>query len=203
MAPGLHCLGSGSGSIYGSYTHTAGAANPALPVKPTRHEFISLPYCVTLYATWQHKPMSMDASPPPPPKEREAGPATYLDAATSIDTIAAIRAGISTNIMDEFKERLDITDAKLSEILRIPKRTLSRRRQEGQLRPDESERVLRLLHVVRHAERVLGSTKEARQWMREPNFALGNETPLQFCDTGPGARRVDQLLGQIAHGIAT
>jgi len=121
----------------------------------------------------------------------------------SIDMIAAIRSGVSIEVLDDLKERLDITDADLSEIVRIPKRTLSRRRKEGQLRPDESERVLRLLTVVRHAEEVMSSTKEARQWMQEPNFALGNETPLQFCDTGPGARRVDQLLGQIEHGIST
>lgn len=121
----------------------------------------------------------------------------------SIDMIAAIRSGVSIEVLDDLKERLDITDADLSEIVRIPKRTLSRRRKEGQLRPDESERVLRLLTVVRHAEEVMSSTEEARQWMQEPNFALGNETPLQFCDTGPGARRVDQLLGQIEHGIST
>ena len=103
----------------------------------------------------------------------------------------------------DLKERLDVTDAVLAEIVRIPKRTLSRRRSEGRLRPDESERVLRVLRVARHAERVMGSIEEARQWMQEPNFALGDETPLQFCDTGPGARRVDQLLGQLAHGIST
>ena len=126
-----------------------------------------------------------------------------LEAGTSIDTIAAIREGLSFEVLVDLKERLDITDAALSEIVRIPKRTLSRRRREGQLRPDESERVLRVLRVAHHAERVMGSIEEARQWMQEPNFALGNETPLQFCDTGPGARRVDHLLGQLAHGIST
>ena len=40
-------------------------------------------------------------------------------------------------------------------------------------------------------------------WLREPNFALGDETPLEFADTVPGARRVERLLGQIEHGIPT
>ena len=125
-----------------------------------------------------------------------------LESGMSVETIATIRSGVSIEVLDDLKERLNSTDANLSDIVRIPRRTLSRRRKEGQLRPDESERVLRLLTVVRHAEEVMGSTEEARKWMHEPNFALANETPLQFCDTGPGARRVDQLLGQIEHGIS-
>jgi putative toxin-antitoxin system antitoxin component (TIGR02293 family) len=69
------------------------------------------------------------------------------------------------------------------------------------LKPDESERVLRLIRLYQRAAEVLGGRDEARAWMQEPNFALGDDTPLHFADTEPGARRLEQLLGQIEHGI--
>lgn len=119
-----------------------------------------------------------------------------------METIALIREGVPTAILTHIKKALDLTDAELARVVRIPKRTLTRRKKDGGRRPDESERALRLLRLVRHAEAVFGTTEDARTWMHIPNMALGDEPPLQFADTEPGARRVDQLLGQIEHGVA-
>jgi len=119
-----------------------------------------------------------------------------------METIALIREGVSTDVLVRIKEALDLTDAELARVVRIPKRTLTRRKKDGVLRPDESERALRLFRLVRHAEAVFGSLEDACTWMQTPNLALGNESPLQFADTEPGARRVDQLLGQIEHGVS-
>ena len=135
------------------------------------------------------------ASVPSPLKDAIAPDASPLQA------ISVIREGVPTDALLRVKEALGLTDAELARTVRIPKRTLTRRKREGTLRPDESERVLRLLRLVRHAASVFGSTEDARAWMREPNVALGEETPLQFADTEPGARRVDHLLGQIEHGV--
>ena len=122
--------------------------------------------------------------------------------ASPMVAITAIRKGVSIDVLLAVKEAMRLTDTELANIVRVPKRTLTRRKQEGVLRPDESERALRLLRLVRHAESVFGSTEGARDWMRTPNIALGEEPPLQFADTEPGARRVNQLLGQIEHGVA-
>ena len=119
-----------------------------------------------------------------------------------METIALIREGVSTDVLVRIKEALGLTDAELARVVRIPKRTLTRRKSDGVLRPDESERALRLFRLVRHAEAVFGTLEDARTWMQTPNLALGNESPLQFADTEPGARRVDQLLGQIEHGVS-
>lgn len=122
--------------------------------------------------------------------------------ASPMETIALIREGVPTGVLVQIKEALDLTDAELARVVRIPKRTLTRRKKDGVLRPDESERALRLFRLVRHAEAVFGTTEDARAWMHTPNMALGDESPLQFADTEPGARRVDQLLGQIEHGVS-
>jgi putative toxin-antitoxin system antitoxin component (TIGR02293 family) len=117
--------------------------------------------------------------------------------------IAAIRDGLPSDAFDWLRHELGLTVGELADVVHIARRTVSRRKKEGHLKPDESERVLRLIRIYRRAAEVLGGADEARQWMREPNFALGDATPLRFADTEPGARRVEQLLGQIEHGVVT
>lgn len=130
---------------------------------------------------------------------------SYLpaDEAAPQETIAAIREGLPAEAFDWLKEELNLTAAELGSVVHIPRRTVSRRKKEGHLKLDESERLLRLTRLYRRAAEVLGGPQEARVWMQEPNFALGDSTPLRFADTEPGARRLEQLLGQIEHGIVT
>lgn len=117
------------------------------------------------------------------------------------ETIEAIRDGLPAAAFDWLKSELGLTAGELADVVHISRRTVSRRKKEGVLKPDESERVLRLIRIYQRAAEVLGGRDEARDWMQEPNFALGDDTPLQFADTEPGARRIEQLLGQIEHGI--
>jgi len=64
-----------------------------------------------------------------------------------------------------------------------------------------SARLVRLMRVARLAEEVLGSREKAIGWLHDPNRALGNDTPLSQLDTARGARRVEALLGRLAHGV--
>lgn len=118
-------------------------------------------------------------------------------------TVSAIREGVPAEALEWLKEKLGLTAEELAGVIHVSRRTMSRRKKEGRLKPDESERALRLIQLYRRAGEVLGGSKEAREWLQEENFALGGETPLEFADTEPGARRVERLLGQIEHGIPT
>jgi len=119
------------------------------------------------------------------------------------ETVDAIRKGLPAEALGWLKERLGLTAEELAGVIHVSRRTMSRRKKKGRLKPDESERVLRLIRLYRRAAEVLGGPEEATEWLREENFALGEETPLEFADTEPGARRVERLLGQIEHGIPT
>ena len=66
---------------------------------------------------------------------------------------------------------------------------------------DESERVLRLGILFDRAVEVLGSGEGARQWFGTPKKALGGQSPLEYSDTEPGARQVEDLLGRLEHGV--
>jgi len=62
--------------------------------------------------------------------------------------------------------------------------------------------LLRLVSLVAMADETFGSHEKAMIWLNRESRALNGETPLSIADTGQGARAVETLLGQIAHGIA-
>jgi len=142
------------------------------------------------------------ATPPPRSPETVSLP-SYLPAAEEppTQTVKAIREGLPAEALTWLTETLGITADELANLVHVSRRTMSRRKKDGRLKPDESERALRLIRLYQRAADVLGDPAEARSWLKEPNFALGEETPLEFADTEPGARRVEHILGQIEHGI--
>jgi putative toxin-antitoxin system antitoxin component (TIGR02293 family) len=117
------------------------------------------------------------------------------------EMIPWLRAGVNASLYQTLRELLAVSDRQLSRIVRITPRTLKRRLKHGRLEPDESERVARLGRLLLRALEVFEDLEKARRWLRKPQVALGNETPLDHADTEPGARQVEDLLGRIEHGI--
>lgn len=85
--------------------------------------------------------------------------------------------------------------------LQVPERTLVRRKQAARFHADESDRLVRLARLAAIAEDVLGTREKAGRWLQKPNRALGGAVPLEVLDTELGARRVEEILGRIAHGV--
>ena len=118
------------------------------------------------------------------------------------EMIPWLREGVNASLYQTLRELLAISDRQLSRIVRIPPRTLKRRLKHGRLEPDESERVARVGRLLLRAVEVFEDVEKARRWLRKPQVALGDETPLDHADTEPGARQVEDLLGRIEHGIS-
>ncbi len=89
----------------------------------------------------------------------------------------------------------------LSKVLGIPERTLARRKKDGFLSPDESEKMVRLAQVIERACEVFDEKPAALHWLKSPNRALDGFTPLSFLDTELGATAVFQTLGRIEQGV--
>src|SRR5690606_36958066 len=117
------------------------------------------------------------------------------------DLIEKVKRGLSTTTFDALQQALDLPARDLYELVHISQRTLFRRRSEGVLQPNESERVLHLAALYERAERTLGSREQALAWLKKPHRALGGRSPLAFSNTELGAREVEDLLGRIEHGI--
>jgi len=113
----------------------------------------------------------------------------------------AIRDGLPIAAFFDLQNRLELTTATLGEVLALPARTLQRRREEGRLSKEESDRLARLRRVFEAARTLLGSDPATAEWFKEPQIALAGSSPLALCDTEPGAREVERLIGRIEHGV--
>lgn len=58
-----------------------------------------------------------------------------------------------------------------------------------------------LLRIVALAVEVLGTREKALQWLNTPVPDLDGEKPFSLLDTPEGIQRVEDALGQMAHGV--
>ena len=117
--------------------------------------------------------------------------------------ISKIKKGLPATAFDRLCKNLDISEKALSKVLNIAITTLTRRKNAGRLSFRESERLFRLACLYDKAVEVFEDPHMARKWLKEPSWALGEVTPLEYADTELGAREVQDLLGRIEHGVFT
>lgn len=99
------------------------------------------------------------------------------------------------------QKRLDLSRRRLSELTRIPERTLERRRLQGRFEPTEWDRVNRFKELYDAAVDVLETERNAREWLKTPKKVLNGETPLDMAKSESGAREVHDTLMRIEYGV--
>jgi putative toxin-antitoxin system antitoxin component (TIGR02293 family) len=115
---------------------------------------------------------------------------------------ALILAGLPAVVLRRVGAFLGLRAEKVGSIVNINEKTLERRlKAHARLKPDESERVARLMRIISLAIAALESEANAREWLQRPLRELGGRTPLQMAATEPGAREVERVLGRLEHGI--
>ena len=82
----------------------------------------------------------------------------------------------------------------------IPPATFHRRGDE--LKPHEGQRVERLARVIATAEHVWDNVDDARAFLTTEHAMLGGKRPIEVALTELGARRVENLLWSLFHGVA-
>jgi putative toxin-antitoxin system antitoxin component (TIGR02293 family) len=113
-----------------------------------------------------------------------------------------VRRGLPFRRLREFQKASGLTMARISRVIRIPSRTLSRRQAVGRLEPDESDRLYRVSRVFDLAVDLFeGDADGAREWLEAPQPALADEVPLDLASTDAGAREVERLIVRLDHGV--
>lgn len=83
-----------------------------------------------------------------------------------------------------------------------PLRTFQRRIARGEeLTEEESDRAARLARIADHAQRVFADHDKAARWLRKANATLAGRAPIELLRTETGARKVEEALIRIDHGI--
>jgi len=125
-----------------------------------------------------------------------------LKAQPAFSLLARLERGIEVGALERLREALGVSSAELLETLGIPERTWARRRREGRLDRDESDRLLRVARIYGRALELLDfDAATTRAWLGEPRRALGGKVPRELLATELGAREVEALLGRIEHGV--
>jgi putative toxin-antitoxin system antitoxin component (TIGR02293 family) len=126
-----------------------------------------------------------------------------LPASHGPQLIGAIEEGFDLRILEALRAEIELPHEEVLHLAGISPRTYQRRRSEGKpLRPEESDRVSRLVRVIDATEQLFESDREAaREWLNRPARGLGGKTPISLLHTETGARDVLQLIGRLEHGV--
>jgi putative toxin-antitoxin system antitoxin component (TIGR02293 family) len=110
--------------------------------------------------------------------------------------------GVPFATLSRFQKESGLPASVIAKILRLPRRTLARRKRAGRLSGPESERLYRLAGLYEKAVSLFeGDASAARDWLRSPNWGLANVSPLTFAASEIGARAVEDLIGRLEHGV--
>jgi putative toxin-antitoxin system antitoxin component (TIGR02293 family) len=141
-------------------------------------------------------------SPGVDPASRAYGMLLGLAPAAVPNIVDAVRKGLSYRAFERFVTNTSLSTAASAALMDVPVRTLSRRKREERLQPDESDRLLRATRVMGRAIDLFeGDRAEAKQWLARPQRALGGATPFDLASTEVGALAVERLIDQLEHGI--
>ena len=115
-----------------------------------------------------------------------------------------VEKGLAFQALERFQKNTGLSTSELADVIVIKMRTLHRRKEQGRLEPEESDRLMRVSRIFGMAlELFEGNTDAARHWLFTRQRALGGERPIIFAKTDLGAREVDALIDRLEHGVLT
>lgn len=126
---------------------------------------------------------------------------SFLGSENTQSLIALCKSGFSSDVFDEVANCLQVPDVRLASVINITKSTLNRRKREGRLNFEESERLYRIVRLFNLTENLFGSSDDAREWLNTPSGDFEGKTPLDYADNEIGAREVEAVLDRIADGV--
>lgn len=87
--------------------------------------------------------------------------------------------------------------------LKLPPSTVQRRlkEQHGRLSAGESDRIARVLIILKAARDLFGNDALAVEWIKRPLAPLDQERPIDMLDTQPGYDRVKDVLIRANDGV--
>lgn len=118
-----------------------------------------------------------------------------------IESVKQVEEGFPLRALKVFAAHMSVADTVVFETIGVTGGTVTRRRKESVLKPDESDRLYRLARVTEMAERVLEHPDKARTWLMSKNRALGGRTPFSLLGNEPGVAMVEDALNRIEYGV--
>lgn len=130
------------------------------------------------------------------------GPVLGLAPTRTLDVVREVQRGLPYESFERFQDQTRMSLGLLTAWTGIPARTLARRKRDGRLKSDESDRLLRAARLYASVLRMCGrDVALAGSWLRAPQLGLGGERPLDLAATEVGTAAVEALISRVEHGI--
>ena len=125
-----------------------------------------------------------------------------LDTFDPPNVLRAVKRGLLYRTFERFQRNTSLSFESAISLIDVPRRTMTRRRREGRLQPDESDRLLRASRLFGSALQLFdGDRDTAVEWLSTAQPALGGTIPFDLARTEVGAREVERLIGRLEHGV--
>ena len=109
--------------------------------------------------------------------------------------------GVSKSAVSRLAKHLSIGLPEMAPLLSVNLRTIQRYSAERVFSRAVSERILRIALVVSRGEEIFGNSEQFKAWLKEPNMALKEKTPLELMASDFGIDMILEELGRIEYGI--
>ena len=113
----------------------------------------------------------------------------------------SLENGIPAAAIEEIASYLDIPVNELMEHLRISLSTWHRRKKDGKLDFNLSDKVLQVSKLLEYAENVFGNNEKARLWFKMPSIVFENLLPVELIGSLSGINLINDELIRIEHGV--
>jgi putative toxin-antitoxin system antitoxin component (TIGR02293 family) len=117
--------------------------------------------------------------------------------------VATVRAGLSTKLIESVGKQYALPQGTMLEAAGIPRSSAHRYKTIGRLNKEQSNRLYKVMYLLKRAEDLFGTSELAARWLTEKSVFLHGSSPLHYLDTEPGFRAVEHLLGRLEDGIVT
>lgn len=125
-----------------------------------------------------------------------------IETADNLKLAKKVEAGFSFEALERLGKTTGLPLETLRVAVRIAPRTLTRRKKEKRLSPEESDRLVSVSRLLAQTfELFEGNTEAGMRWFQNPNRALNGQSPLQVASTETGAREVEKLIGRLEYGV--
>lgn len=118
-----------------------------------------------------------------------------------MDLVLLSRNGVLKQAVNNMATKFGITQEKICELLHMSARNFQRIKDNSHLDIYTSEQTIEMATVYAKAYTVFANEDAIKHWFQSPNYALGNQKPIDLLDTSFGVKMVTDVLGRIEYGI--
>jgi len=122
----------------------------------------------------------------------------------SHNMVQELSRGVTGKVAEQFRKKAGIDESAFSSIIGYSRMHYSRLAKDGNkhLRGTASNRLYRFAQILEHTiDLYNGDEETALKWLKTPNVAFDNVTPLKMLSSEVGSDMVDGLITQLELGI--